>query len=64
MRRFSSYGPIDSDLHYFAHRKGLIDKAYTQLVGNVPGKGGHCITIWAPRQTGKTWVMQEVLINS
>ncbi|MCP4148408.1 MAG: hypothetical protein GY757_11715 [bacterium] len=61
MRRFSSYGPIDSDLHYFAHRKELIDKAYTQLTGNVPGKGGYYITIWAPRQTGKTWVMQEVL---
>ncbi|MDQ1353749.1 MAG: hypothetical protein QG657_4056, partial [Acidobacteriota bacterium] len=31
MRRFSSYGPVDPDLHYYAPRKELIDKAYAQL---------------------------------
>ncbi|MCP5105187.1 MAG: hypothetical protein GY950_17490 [bacterium] len=61
MRRFSSYGPIDTDSHYFAARKKLIDRAYTQLVGENPVKGGHYITTWAPRQAGKTWVMQEVM---
>lgn len=25
-----------------------------------PEKGGHYFTIWAPRQTGKTWLMREV----
>ncbi|MCP4111895.1 MAG: hypothetical protein GY749_41265 [Desulfobacteraceae bacterium] len=24
-------------------------------------KGGHYITIWDPRQAGKTWIMQQVV---
>jgi len=32
MRRFSSYGPINPKLHYYASREGLIDKAYTSLM--------------------------------
>ena len=63
MRRFSSYGPVDPEIHYYAPRKELIDKAYTQLMGDIPGKGGHYFTVWAPRQTGKTWIMQEVLFR-
>jgi len=61
MRRFSSYGPIDTDLHYYAPRNELIEKAYRQLVGENPDKDGHYITVWAPRQCGKTWGMQEVV---
>ncbi|QTA86939.1 AAA-like domain-containing protein [Desulfonema magnum] len=61
MRQFSSYGPVDTDLHYYAPRKDLTDKAYMQLRGKNPNKGGHYITVWAPRQAGKTWVMQQVL---
>ena len=60
MRRFSSYGPIDPQEHYHAPRKGLIETGCTRLVGENPRKGGHYITVWAPRQCGKTWVMQEV----
>ncbi|HLP47457.1 MAG TPA: ATP-binding protein [Candidatus Kapabacteria bacterium] len=63
MRRFNSYGPIDTDVHYYAPRKTLIANAYTQLMGENPHKGGHYITVWAPRQTGKTWVMQEILFQ-
>ncbi len=61
MRRFSSYGPVDKDLHYYAPRKELIEKAWIQLIGENPDKGGHYITVWAPRQTGKTWLMQQIL---
>lgn len=60
MRKFSSYGQIDTELHYYAPRTALIEKAYMQLVGEPPEKGGHYITIWAPRQTGKSTVMLEV----
>lgn len=63
MRRFSSYGQIDTDLHYYAPRQELIDHAYTQLMGEYPDKGGHYITVWAPRQTGKSWVMQQILFR-
>ncbi|MCP5107214.1 MAG: ATP-binding protein [bacterium] len=61
MRRFSSYGPVDTEVHYYAPRQELIDTAYSQLVGDNPAKGGHFITIWAPRQTGKSWIMLQVL---
>jgi len=57
MRKFSSYGPIDTDLEYYAPRKELIAKARTQLLGEDPQKGGHYITVWAPRQTGKSWTL-------
>ena len=61
MRKFFSYGPIDIDLHYYAPRNTLFDKAYTQLIGENPEKGGHYVTAWAPRQTGKTWLMQQIV---
>ena len=61
MRRFHSYGPLDIEEHYYAPRKELIKRAYTQLTGEHPKKGGHYITVWAPRQTGKTWIMQQIL---
>jgi hypothetical protein len=61
MRQFSSYGPIDTDLHYHAPRSELQNHAYQQLVGEDPNKGGHYLTVWAPRQTGKTWLLQQVM---
>lgn len=60
MRHFSSYGPIDKDLYYYVPRKELIEKGYTQLMGTNPMKGGHYITVWAPRQCGKTWTMVQI----
>jgi hypothetical protein len=61
MRRFNSYGPVDTEEHFYAPRRNLIDWAYNQLMGDNPLKGGHYITVWAPRQTGKSWVMLQVL---
>ncbi|MEZ4863614.1 MAG: AAA-like domain-containing protein [Caldilineaceae bacterium] len=61
MRKFSSYGPVNTRLHYYAPRTELIDRACLQLLGEDPNDGGHYITVWAPRQTGKTWLMQQVL---
>jgi predicted AAA+ superfamily ATPase len=50
-------------VHYCAPRKELIEKAYTQLIGENPSEGGHYITVWAPRQCGKTWIMQQILFR-
>ena len=61
MRKFSSYGQVDTDLHYYAPRTTLLDRAMTQLQGENPEKGGHYITVWAPRQTGKSSVMLEAV---
>ncbi len=63
MRRFSSYGPLNFKIHYYAPRKELIQRAYTRLVGENPDEGGHYITVWAPRQCGKTWIMQQILFQ-
>ncbi len=60
MRRFWSYGPVDDRLHYYAPRKDVIASAYTRLTGENPQTGGHYITIWSPRQCGKTWLMIEI----
>jgi hypothetical protein len=34
---------MDPDIHYFAPRKELIDRAYTRLIGKNPEKDGHYI---------------------
>ncbi|OQY29374.1 MAG: hypothetical protein B6244_03950 [Candidatus Cloacimonetes bacterium 4572_55] len=59
MRTFSSYGPISVKTNYFAPREELVDQIYRDLIGVEEG-GGHYITIWAPRQTGKTWALMQV----
>jgi hypothetical protein len=61
MRKFSSYGSPIKKSHYYAPRETLITNALTQLKGEEFEEGGHYITVWAPRQTGKSWVMQEVV---
>lgn len=60
MRHFHSYGPIDLRFHYGAPRPELVERCVRQLVGE-PGEGGHFFTIWAPRQSGKTWVMRRAI---
>ncbi|MCP4699556.1 MAG: AAA family ATPase [Gammaproteobacteria bacterium] len=62
MRTFSSYGAVDTDLHYYAPRTELIELAHARLTGPAD-KGGHYITVWGPRQTGKTWIMHQVLFR-
>ncbi len=60
MRRFSSYGPINKKQHYFVPRQELLAKACTYLVGENPDEGGHYITVWAPRQTGKSSLFRDL----
>ncbi|MEM7131673.1 MAG: AAA-like domain-containing protein [Chloroflexota bacterium] len=60
MRKFSSYGPVNTQLHYYVPRTALVDQTYQQLLGEDPYNEGHYITVWAPRQAGKTWLLQQV----
>ena len=53
MRRFSSYGPVNVDSHFYVPRTALIDRALADLAG------GAYVTVWAPRQCGKSWVMAQ-----
>ena len=59
MRHFHSYGPVSNRLHFCVARNDLVKQCTNQLVGD-PQDGGHYFTIWAPRQNGKTWLMQQV----
>ncbi|KJR42017.1 hypothetical protein MCHI_002085, partial [Candidatus Magnetoovum chiemensis] len=59
MRHFYSYGPVDSRKHFTVSRESLIEKCVEHIIGDV-NEGGHYFTIWAPRQTGKTWIMRQV----
>jgi len=58
MRRFCSYGPVEERKHFTVSRKKLVDSCVDNLVG-YPEEGGHYFTIWAPRQTGKTWLIHQ-----
>jgi hypothetical protein len=58
MRRFHSYGPVDAELHFCVPRTELVEQCVDTIIGD-PDKGGHYFTIWAPRQTGKTWLMRQ-----
>ncbi|HIE00361.1 MAG TPA: hypothetical protein EYP59_08745 [Thiotrichaceae bacterium] len=59
MRQFCSYGPVDCQEHFCVQRQELIAQGVKQLIGHRK-KGGHYFTIWAPRQTGKTWLMRRI----
>ena len=62
MRRFSSYGPVDTDLHFHAPRTALIDRVLAALTGGGgPENGGGYITVWAPRQRGKSWIVGQAV---
>ncbi len=50
---------MDCERHFCVPRRELVDVCLRHIVDD-PEKGGHYFTIWAPRQTGKTWLMQEV----
>jgi hypothetical protein len=60
MRRFSSYGPVDPKFNFCVERRDLIERCVANLLGE-PEEGGHYFTIWAPRQTGKTWIMRRAI---
>ncbi|MCP4216597.1 MAG: hypothetical protein GY765_18240, partial [bacterium] len=60
MRRFSSYGPVNQKLHYYVPREELITNALQRMIGEKTDEGGHYITVWAPRQCGKSWLMIRI----
>ncbi|MEM7132031.1 MAG: hypothetical protein AAF702_37320 [Chloroflexota bacterium] len=61
MPKFTSYGIVNPKLHYHVPRTELIGRALGQLMGENPSEGGHYITVWAPRQAGKSWVLHSTL---
>ena len=60
MRRFHSYGPVNARSHFCVPRTDLVDQCLNSLIG-MDDEGGHYFTVWAPRQTGKTWLTRQVV---
>ncbi len=60
MRKFSSYGIINKEANYFVPRSGLFQKAYIYLIGENPDSEGHYITVWGPRQSGKSSLLRDI----
>ncbi|MEZ4657030.1 MAG: AAA-like domain-containing protein [Caldilineaceae bacterium] len=54
MRYFNTYGPIDPQKHYFVPRSSLLNELRAQI------EEGHCFTIFAPRQMGKTTLLRQL----
>lgn len=59
MRHFHSYGPVNSKTHFYVERRYLVDHCRDQMIGDM-ADGGYYFTIWGPRQSGKTWLMEQV----
>jgi hypothetical protein len=59
MRTFSSYGPVDEHDHFCVKRESLVARCVEQLVAPGERAGGHFFTLWAARQTGKTWLIRQ-----
>jgi hypothetical protein len=60
MRRFSSYGPVDPAKDFCVERRELVERCVAELIDDAD-TGGHYFTLWAPRQTGKTWIMRRAI---
>jgi len=54
MRYFNTYGPVDETQHYIVSRRELLATLVTQI------KQGSYFTIYAPRQMGKTTILQRL----
>jgi hypothetical protein len=39
MRHFSSYGPVETDLHYYVPRQELVDRACPSCWARIPPRG-------------------------
>jgi hypothetical protein len=60
MRRFHSHGPVDKDIHFSVPRTDIVRQYLDQLIDHLE-KGGNYFTVWAPQQTGKTWLTRQVV---
>lgn len=61
MREFNTSGPNNPDIHYTVMREALIEKALAQIAHPADPKGGRYFTLYAPRQTGKTTFVEQLM---
>ncbi|TGO02902.1 hypothetical protein PN36_16850, partial [Candidatus Thiomargarita nelsonii] len=54
MRYFNTYGPVEETQHYIVSRSELLATLVTEI------EQGSYFTIYAPRQMGKTTILQRL----
>jgi hypothetical protein len=61
MREFNTSGPNNPDIHFTVMREALLQKALEQITRPADPKGGRYFTLYAPRQTGKTTFVEQLI---
>jgi len=61
MREFNTSGPNNPDIHFTVMREALLQKTLGQIIRPDDPKGGRYITLYAPRQTGKTTLVEQLM---
>ena len=61
MREFNTSGPNNPDIHFTVMREALLQKAVEQITRPADPKGGRYFTLYAPRQTGKTTFVEQLM---
>jgi len=61
MREFNTSGPNNPDIHFTVLREALLQKALAQITHPADPKGGRYFTLYAPRQTGKTTFVEQLM---
>ena len=55
MRYFNTHGPVNAEEHYVVSRQALLSDLLTQI------ESGKYFTIYAPRQMGKTTLLEQMV---
>ena len=61
MREFNTSGPNNPDIHFTVMREALLQKTSGQIIRPDDPKGGQYLTLFAPRQTGKTTFVEQLM---
>ena len=61
MREFNISGPNNPDIHFTVMREALLQQALEQIIRPDDPKGGQYLTLYAPRQTGKTTFVEQLM---
>jgi hypothetical protein len=61
MREFNTSGPNNPDIHFTVMREAQLQQALEQITRPADPKGGRYFTLYAPRQTGKTTFVEQLM---
>jgi hypothetical protein len=61
MRKFNTSGANNPDIHFTVMREALMQQALEQIIRPEDPKGGRYFTLYAPRQTGKTTFVEQLM---